>query len=283
MMFEKKGRSKIQKRKRNKREEKECLLSAMTLMEKAESMRLQACLPQSWWEFLVEHAVHVYNRTPLSRHNWRTPYELLYGERPSIAHLRVFGCGAYVFLPAEVRANKLTPKSEMMTYLGNAPGANGFVFMRSPNNILFYSMHAVFDEAMFLKCPTMVRRPNTAIYDKAPKNPHHHPREGILERVPADVDEEAEPPVRTNTRREPLRILPPPVLEEVPPVPPRQPTPVPRTPSPEQRASPPPPPSAPKRPQRTRRVPKKPDNVYGDRHPVDILRDPTGKKGQKKA
>jgi len=26
-----------------------------------------------------------------------------------------FGCGAYVFLPEEVRANKLTPKSELMT------------------------------------------------------------------------------------------------------------------------------------------------------------------------
>jgi len=219
----------------------------------------------------------------LSHHNWRTPYELLYGERPSIAHLRVFGCGAYVFLPAEVRANKLAPKSEMMTYLGNAPGANGFVFMRSPNNVLFYSTHAVFDEAMFPKCPTMVRRPNTVIYDKAPRNPHRYPREGILDRIPADVDEEAEPPVRSNTRREPLRVLPPPVLEEVPPAPPRQPTPVPRTPSLERRASPPPPPSAPKRPQRTRRVPKKPGNVYGDHHPVDILLDPTGKKGQRKA
>ena len=33
-----------------------------TIMEKAESMRLQACIPQSWWEFSIEHATHVYNR-----------------------------------------------------------------------------------------------------------------------------------------------------------------------------------------------------------------------------
>jgi len=94
-----------------------------TLMEKAESMRYLACLPQSWWEFSVEHAVHVYNRTPLRRLNWQTPFQLLWGERPTIDHLRVFGCGAYVFIPAETRANKLAPKSELMTYLGNAPGA----------------------------------------------------------------------------------------------------------------------------------------------------------------
>src|SRR5258708_26796875 len=94
-----------------------------TLMEKAESMCLQAYIPQSWWEFLVEHATHVYNRTPLRRHNWQTPYQLLYGDKPSVEHLKIFGCGAYVFIPAEVRKNKLAPRSEIMTYLGNAPGA----------------------------------------------------------------------------------------------------------------------------------------------------------------
>ena len=73
-----------------------------TIMEKAESMCLQACIPQSWWEFSIEHATHVYNRTPMRCLNCQTPYILLYGERPSVEHLRVFGCGAYVFLPAEV-------------------------------------------------------------------------------------------------------------------------------------------------------------------------------------
>ena len=120
-----------------------------TLMEKAESMRLHACLPQSWWEFSVEHATHVYNRTPLRRLEWQTPYQLLNNERPSVAHLRVFGCGTYVFIPAETRANKLAPKSELMTYLGNAPGAQGFMFMRSPNNVLFFATQCIFDESLF--------------------------------------------------------------------------------------------------------------------------------------
>ena len=79
-----------------------------TLMEKAESMRLQACLPQSWWEFLVEHAAHVYNRMPLRHLNWQTPYQLLYNERPSVEYLWVFGCGAYVYIPVETRANVIT-------------------------------------------------------------------------------------------------------------------------------------------------------------------------------
>ena len=84
------------------------------LMEKAESMRLQACLPQSWWEFSVKHATHVYSQTPLCCLNWQTPYQLLNNKRPSVEHLQVFGYGAYVYIPVETRANKLTPKSQLM-------------------------------------------------------------------------------------------------------------------------------------------------------------------------
>jgi transposase InsO family protein len=63
----------------------ECFMR--TLMDKAEAMRHEACLPQSWWEFAVQHATHVYNRTPLRHLEWRTPYQLLNGEVPDISHL----------------------------------------------------------------------------------------------------------------------------------------------------------------------------------------------------
>ena len=96
------------------------------LMEKGESMRLEACLPQSWWEFSLEHATHVYNRTPIRRLSWQTPHEQLNREKPTVDHLQVFGCGAYVYIPAEVCSNKLAPKYELMTYLGNAPGGKGW-------------------------------------------------------------------------------------------------------------------------------------------------------------
>jgi hypothetical protein len=58
-----------------------------TCMDKAQAMRLEACLPESWWEFAVLHAVHVYNRTPVRRLQWRTPYEALHGEAPDVSHL----------------------------------------------------------------------------------------------------------------------------------------------------------------------------------------------------
>jgi transposase InsO family protein len=122
-----------------------------TIMDKAQAMRLEACLPQSWWEFAVNHAAHCYNRTPMSRINWKTPYQLLNNEIPDISHLRVFGCGAYVHIPESRRKNKLSPKSELMIYLGRPSGMKGDMFMRTPNT-LFYSDKALFDEILFPCC-----------------------------------------------------------------------------------------------------------------------------------
>ena len=117
-----------------------------TLMEKAQALQFGACLPQNWWEFTVEHAVHLYNRMPIKRLAWQTPYKVLNKQKPDISHLRVFGCGAYVFIPEDVRTNKLAPRAEMMTFLGYTSGVKGFKFMQKPNNVIFHSVTALFDE-----------------------------------------------------------------------------------------------------------------------------------------
>jgi len=122
-----------------------------TIMDKAQAMRLEACLAQSWWEFAVTHAAHCYNRTPMSRLNWRTPYQLLNNEVPDISYLRVFGCGAYVHIPEARRINKLSPKSELMIYLGRQSGMKGDTFMHK-GLVLFYSDTALFDEDMYPNC-----------------------------------------------------------------------------------------------------------------------------------
>jgi transposase InsO family protein len=73
-----------------------------TFMDEAESMCFDACLPESWWEFAIEHATHVYNRTPTQHLNWSTLFQILYNDIPRVDHLRVFGCGTHVHIPANV-------------------------------------------------------------------------------------------------------------------------------------------------------------------------------------
>jgi hypothetical protein len=132
-------------------------------MDKAKAMRHQACLPQSWWEFAVEQAVHLYNWTPIKRLGWCTPYELLYHSAPDISHFRVFGCSTYVYLHPDVRQNKLAPKSELMVYIGLAQGIKGYCFMHLKTNQIYIGTTALFDESFFPKCSTQKCHGTTCI------------------------------------------------------------------------------------------------------------------------
>jgi hypothetical protein len=130
----------------------------------------------------VDCAIHVYNRTPIMCHNWKTPFENLEHTKPDVTHLRVFGCGAYVFLPEEVCHNKLNPKSELMTFIGYPQGVKGYLFMRSPNNVLFTAVQALFDKTLYPKCPDM----HCLEYTPAPDQPDGEQGEY---NIPPDDDE----------------------------------------------------------------------------------------------
>jgi transposase InsO family protein len=253
-----------------------------TLMDKAESMRFQACIPASWWQFSLDHATHVYNRTPSRRLNWQTPFQMLNKEKPNVTHLRVFGCAAYVFIPVEVRTNKMSPKSELMIYLGNHPGGKGWIFMRGPNNIVFSAAQATFDESLFPRCPHAVPRKTTRLQLPAPINPStcqndkdcQCPHSG-----PKDDDEEGPsqrqkttPKVNPKGKGKASAPLPPQIsgegdssdTEEEERDPEQDPL---RPPTPEQPLPP-----------RARKVPNRPGNIYGQKHPVEIEKQTRKKK-----
>jgi hypothetical protein len=90
-----------------------------------------------------------------SSNDYKTPFKRLHHTIPDVAHLRVFGCRAYVFLPEDVQSNNSSPRSELMTFIGLVEGTKGYIFMRSPNNVIFTAIQALFDETLFPKCPNM--------------------------------------------------------------------------------------------------------------------------------
>ena len=86
------------------------------------------------------------------------PFEVLNSTRPDISHLRVFRCGAYVYIPDDVQVNKLTPRAEVMIFLSyNTSGTKGFKFMQKPNNVIFHGVTAMFDKHMFLKSKSTLK------------------------------------------------------------------------------------------------------------------------------
>src|SRR6201994_664877 len=102
-------------------------------------------------------AAHVYNRTPLERTEWRTPYQNFFGKVPNVKYFRTFGCLAWVWTPEEIRANKLTPRAQPMTFIGYEKGTKGWMFMRKDNSI-FIGANALFNELHFPRGFVEVKR-----------------------------------------------------------------------------------------------------------------------------
>ena len=99
-----------------------------TLLEKAEAIRHNACLPKAFWWGAVETALHIYNRQPMCRHEWRMPLGLFKGDKPDVSYFRVFRTLAYVWIHPDQRQDKLSPTSEEMIFMGYEPNTKGYRF-----------------------------------------------------------------------------------------------------------------------------------------------------------
>jgi hypothetical protein len=235
-----------------------------TCMDKAQAMRLEACLPDSWWEFAVEHAVHIYNRTPLYRLGWQTPFMNLHGEVPDISHLRVFGCGAYVHIPEARRANKLSPKSEPMIYIGHTEGIKAYKFMRGTNQV-YTSNTALFDETIFPRCDKQRVRGTTRLNEPIGNQPP----------IDAEDDQSKTQPIPSGTDDDQPSYHTPKIRHKRESAPDHDGG----TETPDQSTAPLPPPTDTeqiplRRSDRQRKIPTRPGNVYGDnRHPTKIIKD----------
>jgi hypothetical protein len=88
-----------------------------TLITLSRAMLLACKLPLKFWADAATTACYIRNRTPVGP-DGRTPEEAFTGRKPSIAHLRVFGCLVYARVPKENRDNKLVPTAVQCVFIG---------------------------------------------------------------------------------------------------------------------------------------------------------------------
>ena len=74
-----------------------------TLAEGITAMLTEAHLPDSYWGYALATMVHIHNRSPTSALTTMTPYECIYGHKPNVSHLRIFGCLAYANVQKDKR------------------------------------------------------------------------------------------------------------------------------------------------------------------------------------
>ena len=88
-----------------------------TIVEAARAMLATANLPKMFWAEAAMAAGYIRNRVPLKRLEWKTPYELWHGKKPSVEHLRIWGSVGYVRIEDHKR-DKLDFKSERRILVG---------------------------------------------------------------------------------------------------------------------------------------------------------------------
>jgi hypothetical protein len=82
----------------------------------ARTLLMGSNLPASAWGPAVLHANELLQYRPVA-HMTESPYQLLNGEKPSIKHLRKFGCGVYTPIPSP-KKTKLGMQRSLGIYVG---------------------------------------------------------------------------------------------------------------------------------------------------------------------
>jgi hypothetical protein len=85
----------------------------------------QRSLLLHFWEEAVQTVAYTLNRTYTRLHPHSTPYESWFGQKPSLAHIHIFGCDAFIHVPKSKR-KKLDPKCHPGTFLGYSDASKAY-------------------------------------------------------------------------------------------------------------------------------------------------------------
>ena len=115
------------------------------IIEMAQSMLKGGILPNSFWAEAVNTTVYILNRCSTKAVQGKTPIEAYSGNKPSVAHLRVFGCECFMHIPKEDR-RKLDSKSRKCIFVGYDKEAKGYRLYDQEAKEILLSCDVVFQE-----------------------------------------------------------------------------------------------------------------------------------------
>ena len=116
-----------------------------TIVECARSMLHGANLDYSYWGEAVVTAVYLRNRSPSRSVQNVTPFEAWTNEKPSISHLKTFGCKCYAHIPKQNRT-KLEPKAKECIFVGYPSESKAYRVYDPVDKRLFVSRDVSFLE-----------------------------------------------------------------------------------------------------------------------------------------
>lgn len=116
-----------------------------TVMNMTRCMLLEMSVPRKYWPEAAQYAVHILNRCPSKAIGDVTPEERWSNHKPSVAHLRTFGCIAFALVPYEKRI-KLDEKSTKCVLFGVSKESKAYRLYEPNTKKIIVSKDVQFDE-----------------------------------------------------------------------------------------------------------------------------------------
>ena len=114
------------------------------MLDIVRSMMSYANLPVFLWGYALETSAYLLNKVP-SKSVPQTPYEIWKERKPSLKHVKIWGCPAYV---KKVDPDKLESRSVKCNFVGYPKETLGYYFYT--DHRVFVSRHATFLEKEFI-------------------------------------------------------------------------------------------------------------------------------------
>lgn len=119
-----------------------------TVMEMARSIIFEKKLPKTFWAEAVATSVYLLNRLATKAVSDKTPIEAWSGNKPSVQHLKIFGCICYYHVP-EVKRSKLDEKARKGVFVGYATESKGYRIFDLHDSKIAISRDVTFDEEAY--------------------------------------------------------------------------------------------------------------------------------------
>ncbi|KAM0049229.1 putative RNA-directed DNA polymerase [Helianthus debilis subsp. tardiflorus] len=118
------------------------------LLETARALRFEEKLPTNFWGECILTVAHIINRLPLKIISNKTPYEMIYNEKPEYNNMRVFGCLAY-YRNVVTNGEKFEVRGRPGIFVGYPRGTKGYKIYDVKNNKLVVTRDVRFIENTF--------------------------------------------------------------------------------------------------------------------------------------
>lgn len=123
------------------------LTNHILIIKTTRALRFEANIPKRFWVEYILTVAYIINRLPSKVIKNKTPYELVWNQKPQYDHLKVFRCLAY-YQNTNTKGDKFEEKGKPSVFLGYPQGTKGYKVYDIKYNKIIVSRDVLFFESI---------------------------------------------------------------------------------------------------------------------------------------